>query len=108
MVRALLEGAVVAPVSTLLVTTAVSSPYPLGHVALTAPALGHANEYSLVPSVIGKSVTSAVAVLKTAKLRTLVHAPSLTARVYRQSPVPGLRVLRRSIVSIWAAVPASP
>jgi hypothetical protein len=111
MVRRAVEGAVVALVATLLVTTAVSLPDPLGHAALTAlraPALGHANEYSLVPSVIGKSVTAAMAALKTAKLGTLVHAPSMTARVYRQSPVGGLRVLRGGTVSIWAAVPASP
>ncbi len=110
-VRRVVEGVAVALASTLLVTTVVSSPYPLGDAALTAlraPALGHANEYSLVPSVIGKSVTAAMAALKTAKLGTLVHAPSMTARVYRQSPVGGLRVLRGDIVSIWGAVPARP
>jgi hypothetical protein len=110
MMHRLAVAAVVALVSTVLVTAVSSSPYPLDQVALTAlpsPALGHANEYSLVPSVIGKSVAAAMAVLKAAKLRTLVHAPSMTARVYRQSPVAGLRVLRGAIVSIWATVPAS-
>jgi hypothetical protein len=110
-VRRLIARAVVALVSTFLVTVGVSSASPLTHAggtALCAPALGHAKEYSTVPSVIGKSVTAAMAALRTAGLGSRVHARSMTARVYRQAPVAGSRVLQGTVVSIWAGVAASP
>ena len=103
--------AVVALVSALPVTTVVSSASPVAHAAGTAlpsPALGHANEYSTVPSVAGKSVAAAIAVLKKARLGALVHAPSMTALVYNQSPIAGIRVLQGAVVSIWAGVATRP
>ena len=111
MVRRLMTRAVLAFVSTLLVINVVWPASPLTYAASTVvrtPALGHANDYSIVPPVIGKSVAAAIAALKTAKLRTVVHAALMTARVYRQAPVAGLQVLRGAVVSIWAGVPASP
>jgi hypothetical protein len=73
-----------------------------------APALGHADYFTTMPSVIGQSVAVAVAELNAAKLMAVVRSPSATGVVYRQSPAAGTRVLRGTNVSVWAGAPAAP
>ncbi len=110
-VRRLVARAAVGLVSTLIATTVVSSASPVAPAvgaALRTPALGHANEYSMVPPVTGESVSAALAALKKAKFGAFVHAPSMTALVYRRSPIAGIRLLQGAVVSIWARAPASP
>jgi hypothetical protein len=109
LVRRLITNAVLAFVAALFVTTVVWPASPITYAASATgrtPALGLADQYSVVPSVVGQSVAGAMAAPKTANLEPLVHASSMTGRVYRQAPVAGLRVLRGAVVSIWAQRPA--
>jgi hypothetical protein len=98
-VATFIVGAVLA--STASVTGAVGP-------GLRSPALGHANCFTTVPSVIGKSVRAAVAELDAAELTSLVHPLLATGVVRRESPAAGARVLRGSRVSIWAGEPSVP